>query len=140
MKFRLSFRIGVQCVCVRTCVFETMELKVKLTLKSSQCPLGMTKYVFCNINVSLFVLTEVFCGKPHLRDFINVVRISGNSYFYGDKITYRCRAGVAPANTPPEITCQADGLWDGDIACGGNLSLLSEKKNSCVQILPHPFL
>ncbi|XP_052776199.1 sushi, von Willebrand factor type A, EGF and pentraxin domain-containing protein 1-like isoform X1 [Mya arenaria] len=62
--------------------------------------------------------TKVVCGKPRLRDFVNVVRITGASYTYGDVITYHCRAGVQPARYPPSITCLADGTWDGDIACG----------------------
>lgn len=66
----------------------------------------------------------VFCGKPKLRDFVNVVRISGASYFYGDKIKFQCRAGVAPARDPPVITCLSDGTWDGDIACGGKADFL----------------
>ena len=64
----------------------------------------------------------VFCGKPRLRDFVNVVRISGTSYFYGDKIKFRCRAGVQPARYPPEVTCTEDGSWDGEIRCGGKQS------------------
>ncbi|KAL4236643.1 biological adhesion [Mactra antiquata] len=59
-----------------------------------------------------------FCGKPRLRDFVNVVRIRGASYFSGDKITFKCRAGVFPARSPPVITCLPDGSWDGEIACG----------------------
>ncbi|XP_053395851.1 sushi, von Willebrand factor type A, EGF and pentraxin domain-containing protein 1-like [Mercenaria mercenaria] len=62
--------------------------------------------------------SRVFCGKPRLRDFVNVVRIRGASYFYGDEIQFQCRAGVAPARSPPIIRCLSDGSWDGEFRCG----------------------
>ena len=52
---------------------------------------------------------------------MNVVRIRGSSYFYGDEIHFRCRAGVAPARSPPVITCHEGGHWDGDVRCGGTV-------------------
>lgn len=65
-----------------------------------------------------FADIRAFCGKPKLRDFVNVVRIEGASYFTGDQITFRCRAGIFPARSPPVVTCLEDGTWDGEIACG----------------------
>jgi len=64
-----------------------------------------------------------------MRDFMNVVRVSGNSFFHGDTMRYRCRAGVQPARSPPMITCQADGKWDGDIACGGKHMTVKRQAN-----------
>jgi len=78
--------------------------------------------LFTSLNIVIILSdTLINCGKPVLRDVVNVVRIFGSSYGYGDVITYQCRAGVQPARYPPAITCQADGRWDGDIACGGNI-------------------
>ncbi|XP_069128762.1 sushi, von Willebrand factor type A, EGF and pentraxin domain-containing protein 1-like [Argopecten irradians] len=63
------------------------------------------------------ICRRVSCGKPRVTDIVNVIRISGRSYLYGDKIRYRCRPGIAPVKIPPILTCLPSGDWDGEIAC-----------------------
>ncbi|KAK3090766.1 hypothetical protein FSP39_014476 [Pinctada imbricata] len=60
---------------------------------------------------------RISCGKPVIRDFVNVVQFRGRSYFYGDKVYYRCRPGVRPLKIPPVLTCTATKQWDGQIGC-----------------------
>ena len=74
--------------------------------------------------LNLFSLIVVFCGKPRLRDFVNVVGIRGGSFYYGDQINFTCRKGVQPARSPPVVTCREDGRWDGEIRCGGSFKRL----------------
>ncbi|XP_063401402.1 sushi, von Willebrand factor type A, EGF and pentraxin domain-containing protein 1-like [Mytilus trossulus] len=60
---------------------------------------------------------RAFCGKPRITDMVNVVRVQGSSYFYGDQIRFRCRPGILPVKIPPVLTCTESGSWDGNIAC-----------------------
>ncbi|XP_060077759.1 sushi, von Willebrand factor type A, EGF and pentraxin domain-containing protein 1-like, partial [Ylistrum balloti] len=63
------------------------------------------------------ICRRVSCGKPRVTDMVNVVQISGRSYFYGDRVRFRCRPGIAPAKIPPILICLPTGEWDGEIAC-----------------------
>ncbi|XP_021351273.1 sushi, von Willebrand factor type A, EGF and pentraxin domain-containing protein 1-like [Mizuhopecten yessoensis] len=63
------------------------------------------------------ICRRISCGKPPVTDMVNIIRISGRSYFYGDRVQFRCRPGIAPIKVPPILSCQANGEWDGEIAC-----------------------
>jgi hypothetical protein len=63
----------------------------------------------------------VSCGLPKFNPQ-QVILQPMLTYDYGTVVVFRCRSGLVASKYPPTITCQANGLWDHEPECRGNIN------------------
>ncbi|XP_076046526.1 sushi, von Willebrand factor type A, EGF and pentraxin domain-containing protein 1-like [Oratosquilla oratoria] len=76
--------------------------------------------------------SKISCGRPKVNRDGTI--ILGRSFYYNDKVTYRCPPGKFPKNgSSTVLTCLGDGSWSGIPSCVGRCAKKCLNGGLCVK-------